>query len=134
MHDSGGDRSATVEALPKLIDALRSRGYEFTTVAELANMTPDQAMPPVPQDKSFYTKADGYVFYGVSVAGWLMRWLFLLGIILGLGRMVVIGILAFAQYVRSRRRELTHFGEQFQPPVSVIVPAFNEGKVRSPVV
>ncbi|MBL0241626.1 MAG: glycosyltransferase [Chloracidobacterium sp.] len=129
MHDSGGDRSATVEALPKLIDALRSRGYEFTTVAELANMTPDQAMPPVPQDKSFYTKADGYVFYGVSVAGWLMRWLFLLGIILGLGRMVVIGILAFAQYVRSRRRELTHFGEQFQPPVSVIVPAFNEGKV-----
>ncbi|MFT3743224.1 MAG: glycosyltransferase [Pyrinomonadaceae bacterium] len=129
MHDSGGDRSATVEALPKLIHELRNRGYEFTTIAELANMTPEQAMPPVPQDKTFYAKADAYVFYGVSVAGWLMRWLFLLGIILGLGRMGVIGILAFAQYVRSRRREQTHFGEQFQPLVSVIVPAFNEAKV-----
>lgn len=129
MHDSGGDRSATVEALPKLIHELRSRGYEFTTIADLANMTPEQAMPPVPQDKTFYAKADAYVFYGVSVAGWLIRWLFLIGIILGLGRMAIIGILAFAQFVRSRRREQTHFGEQFRPLVSVIVPAYNEAKV-----
>ncbi len=129
MHDSGGDLSATVEALPKLIHELRGRGYEFTTIAELANMTPEQAMPLVPQEKSFYAKADAYVFYGVSVAGWLMRWLFLLGIILGVGRMAVIGVLAFAQYVRSRRREKVHFGEAFQPFVSVIVPAFNEEKV-----
>ncbi len=129
MHDSGGDRSATVEALPKLIHELRARGFQFATVADLADMTPEQAMPPVPQDQSFYTKADAYVFYGVSVAGWLMRWLFLIGIILGLGRMAVIGILAFAQFVRSRRRETTHFGEAYAPFVSVIVPAYNEGKV-----
>ena len=139
MHDSGGDRSATVEALPKIIHELRApthtingvpnSSYEFTTVADLANMTPDEAMPPVPQDQSFYTKTDAYVFYGVSVAGWLMRWLFLIGIILGLGRMVVIGILAFAQFVRSRRREIGHFGEEYSPLVSVIVPAFNEAKV-----
>ena len=58
-----------------------------------------------------------------------MRWLFLLGIILGLGRMAFIGVLAFAQFVRSRRREYEHFGEKFQPVVSVIVPAFNEAKV-----
>ena len=58
-----------------------------------------------------------------------MRWLFLIGIILGLGRMAVIGVLAFAQYVRSRRREVEHFGERFQPLVSVVVPAFNEAKV-----
>lgn len=129
MHDSGGDRSATIEALPKLIHELRDRGYEFATIAELADMTPEQAMPPVPEDKSFYAKADAYVFYGVSVAGWAMRWLFLLGIILGLGRMAVIGILAIAQYIRSRRREKVRFGGQFQPLVSVIVPAFNEAKV-----
>ncbi|MEO6655888.1 MAG: polysaccharide deacetylase family protein [Pyrinomonadaceae bacterium] len=129
MHDSGGDRSATVEALPKLIHELRSRGYEFTSVADLANLSHDEAMPPVPQDQTLYARADSYVFYGISVGGWLMRWLFLIGIILGLGRMAVIGILAFAQYVRSRRREHDHFGEQFQPFVSVIVPAFNESKV-----
>ncbi|MEP6946466.1 MAG: polysaccharide deacetylase family protein [Acidobacteriota bacterium] len=129
LHDSGGDRSATVAALPRIIDGLRSRGYVFTTVADLAGMTRDEVMPPVPQDQSFYARSDAYVFYGISVAGWLMRWLFLIGIILGLGRMAFIGILAFAQYVRSRRRENERFGEQYQPLVSVVVPAFNEGKV-----
>lgn len=129
MHDSGGDRSATIEALPKIIHELRARGFEFTTIADLANMTPEQAMPVVPVDHSFYAKADAYVFYGVSIGGWLMRWLFLLGIILGLGRMAFIGVLAFAQYLRSRRREHEHFGESSQPSVSVIVPAFNEVKV-----
>ncbi|CAN5364852.1 glycosyltransferase [soil metagenome] len=129
MHDSGGDRSATVEALPKLIHELRARGYEFTTLADLANMTPEQVMPVIPQDQTFYARADSYVFYGVSVAGWLMKWLFLIGIILGLGRMAFIGILAFAQYVRSRRREIEHFGQTYQPLVSVIVPAFNEERV-----
>ena len=129
MHDSGGDRSATVEALPKLIHELRSRGYEFTSIADLANMTVDEAMPLVPQDQSLYSRADAYVFYGISILGWLMKWLFLIGIILGLGRMAVIGVLAGAQYIRSRRREVDHFGEQFQPLVSVVVPAFNEGKV-----
>ena len=46
LHDSGGDRSATVEALPRLIDTLRAKGYEFVPVSELAGMTHDQAMPP----------------------------------------------------------------------------------------
>jgi len=129
MHDSGGDRSATIEALPKIIHELRARGYEFTTLADLANMTPEDVMPLVPQDQSFYSRADAYVFYGVSVGGWLMKWLFLIGIILGLGRMVFIGVLAFAQYVRSRRREIEHFGKRYQPLVSVVVPAFNEERV-----
>ena len=129
LHDGGGDRSATVEALPKIIHELRARGYEFTTVSDLANISLDDAMPPVPQDQSYYSKTDAYVFYGVSVGSWLMKWIFLIGIILGIGRMVVIGLLAFAQYIRSRRRETIHFGERYQPVVSVVVPAFNEEKV-----
>jgi cellulose synthase/poly-beta-1,6-N-acetylglucosamine synthase-like glycosyltransferase/peptidoglycan/xylan/chitin deacetylase (PgdA/CDA1 family)/spore germination protein YaaH len=129
MHDSGGDRSATVEMLPKLIDELRARGFQFTTVPELAGISRDQAMPIVEEDQSFYARTDSYIFYGVAVGGWLMRWLFLIGIVLGIGRMVVIGILALAQYLRSRRRERIHFGESFEPLVSVVVPAYNEEKV-----
>ena len=129
LHDSGGDRSATVEALPKLIDALRAKGYQFTTISNLAGIAPDQAMPYVQEDQSFYARTDAYFFYGVAVGGWLMKWIFLLGIVLGIGRMVVIGILALAQFVRSRRRESIHFGESFEPLVSVVVPAFNEEKV-----
>lgn len=129
LHDSGGDRSATVEALPKIIHELRARGYEFTTLSDLASISREQVMPPVPEDQSFYTRSDAYVFYGASVLGWAMKWLFLIGIILGIGRMAVIGVLALAQYVRPRRRELVRFGEGFEPLVSVVVPAFNEEKV-----
>ena len=129
LHDSGGDRSATVAALPKMIEQLRARGYEFTTVSDLANIAPGQAMPLVPSDQSFYVGADSYFFYAMAVGGWLMRWIFLIGIVLGIGRMVVIGILAVAQYIRSRRREHIHYGEAFEPFISVIVPAFNEEKV-----
>jgi peptidoglycan/xylan/chitin deacetylase (PgdA/CDA1 family) len=35
QHDGGGDRSETLAALPREIDALRSRGYGFVTVTEL---------------------------------------------------------------------------------------------------
>ena len=36
LHDSGGDREATVEALPKLIHELRARGFRFVPVSDLA--------------------------------------------------------------------------------------------------
>jgi peptidoglycan-N-acetylglucosamine deacetylase len=36
MHDGGGDRSRTVDALPAIITALKAKGYEFVTVDELA--------------------------------------------------------------------------------------------------
>jgi len=129
LHDSGGDRSATVAALPRIIEELRARGYQFTTISDLAGISADESMPPVANDQSFYSKADAYVFYGLSIGGWALRWLFLLGIVFGIGRMIVIGILAFAQFIRSKRRAATHFGEQYQPKVSVVVPAYNEEKV-----
>ena len=35
MHDGGGNRSATVAALPGIIDAIKNRGYELVTVPEI---------------------------------------------------------------------------------------------------
>ncbi len=34
-HSGGGDRSTTVKALPKIIETLQQKGYEFVTVNEL---------------------------------------------------------------------------------------------------
>lgn len=129
LHDSGGDRSATVEALPKLIQALRARGFKLVLTSELGGLTRDQAMPRVSPGQSVYTRADALAFFVLSTGGWLLQWTFLLGIILGLGRLIFIGALAFAQWIRSRRRERLHAGEAFAPFVSVIVPAFNEEMV-----
>ncbi len=38
LHDGGGDRSNTVQALPQLIAELKKRGYKFVTVPELLRM------------------------------------------------------------------------------------------------
>ena len=35
LHDGGGDRSQTVEALPEIISQLRSRGFGFVTVEQM---------------------------------------------------------------------------------------------------
>ncbi len=35
MHDGGGTRTDTLEALPRIIDTLRGRGYRFATVTQL---------------------------------------------------------------------------------------------------
>ncbi|MHB1135455.1 MAG: polysaccharide deacetylase family protein [Coriobacteriia bacterium] len=38
LHDGGGDRSATIAALPVIIDRLRDAGYEFVTLDELTSV------------------------------------------------------------------------------------------------
>ena len=38
MHDGGGNRAATIAALPRIIDALRARGFTLVTVPQLMKM------------------------------------------------------------------------------------------------
>lgn len=55
LHDGGGNRRKTVQALPIIIDILKGEGYEFLTVPELLgvnayfpqSLTVDQAAPAV---------------------------------------------------------------------------------------
>ena len=126
LHDAGGDRSATVAALPTLIHDLKARGYRFVAVSELAGLSKDQVMPPIPPNQRFFTRADAVTFFLLSIGGWSLQWIFVIGILLGLGRLLFVGSLAFAQWVRSRRRQQHHAGRDYSPFVSVIVPAYNE--------
>jgi len=126
LHDSGGDRSATVEALPRLIHELKARGFKFVPVSELGGFSRDQVMPVIPPNQRVFTRADAIAFFFLSTGSWLLQWVFLIGIMLGLARLLFIGSLAVAQWFRSYRRERIHAGSDYAPSVSIIVPAYNE--------
>jgi cellulose synthase/poly-beta-1,6-N-acetylglucosamine synthase-like glycosyltransferase/peptidoglycan/xylan/chitin deacetylase (PgdA/CDA1 family)/spore germination protein YaaH len=126
LHDSGGDRNATIEALPRLIHELRARGFRFVQVSDLAGLTRDQVMPEIPPNQRVFTRADAIAFFFLSTSGWTLQWVFLIGILLGLARLILVGSLALGQWLRSRRRERIHAGSDYNPFVSILVPAFNE--------
>ena len=41
MHDGGGDRSMTMEALPQIIEGLQAQGYQLVTMDGIANLPVD---------------------------------------------------------------------------------------------
>jgi len=129
LHDSGGNRAATIQALPRLIHELRARGFRLVTVSDLAGLSRDQVMPLIPARERVLTRSNAVSFFFLSTMGWALQWIFVIGIALGLGRLVFIGTLALAQWLRSRQRERSQAGDKHAPFVSVIVPAYNEALV-----
>ena len=126
LHDSGGDRSQTVQAVPLIVEALRSRGFQFVTVSELLGRSRDEVMPPVPPDSLWQIWTDRLAFGVLNLAAVIIHWLFLLGIVLGIARLMFIGVLAV--YQRWRRRRAV-YDPAYSPSVAVVVPAYNEEKV-----
>ena len=126
LHDGGGDRSQTVAALPRIIDGLRAQGYRFVTVSQLAGLTRDQAMPPLPPG-SLARWADRSVFLTVGWFGHFLRLLFITAVLLGVARLLVLGGLAIVNWMADRRRHVP--ATEVAPRVSVLIPAYNEEKV-----
>lgn len=126
LHDSGGDRSQTVKALPLLIAALREHGFELVTVSELMGKSRDEVMPLVPRNMWWQTWAGRTAFATINFSITAIHVLFLAGIVLGIGRLLFIGTLAVIEHWRERHAA---YFSSYSPTVAVIVPAFNEEKV-----
>jgi len=127
LHDSGGDRSETIAALPKLIDALRAKGYEFVRVSELAGLSRDEAMPPVPPNS--LGRLVGFpVFTSLRWLSYLLSSLFFLAIFLGVTRAVFLCGISLHNRRVEARRAVPPLPEPV-PMQSVLIPAFNEAKV-----
>lgn len=110
LHDGGGDRAQTVEALPQIIKQLKARGFRFVTVSELAGLQQSQTMPLLELREGLMPRANWLTFLLLSIGGWFLRWVFLAGIALGIARLVFIGALALAQKIRARKREVDEAG------------------------
>ncbi|MFI5134068.1 MAG: glycosyltransferase [Chitinophagales bacterium] len=122
FHDAGGNRDATVEALPGIIHYFKNKGVKFTTVSSLLGLSKDAIMPPVHDD---LVKMNSVV---TTFLYWLGQFLFAafwVAIILGLGRILLLGILAALQ-LRRTKRELALAASVTQSKVSIIIPAHNE--------
>jgi cellulose synthase/poly-beta-1,6-N-acetylglucosamine synthase-like glycosyltransferase/peptidoglycan/xylan/chitin deacetylase (PgdA/CDA1 family)/spore germination protein YaaH len=128
LHDSGGDRSRTVEALPGLIDALRAQGYRLVTVADLAGMTPAQVLPPTSRTgPALLLDRVGFGF--VHSFQLVLRALFITAIALGVARLLVLGVLAVVHRFQIHRRTPPMPDPVTGPLISVLIPCFNEAKV-----
>jgi peptidoglycan-N-acetylglucosamine deacetylase len=126
LHDAGGNRSQTVAALPRIIDALRAQGLEIVPVSELAGWTRDQVMPPVSAE-DFAPLVNRFVFVTASWFQTVLRWTFTLAIGLGLARLALLCGLALWNRPRKARS-----GPPLSDPalaVSVLIPAHNEARV-----
>lgn len=127
LHDGGGDRSATVAALPQIIRYLRYRGDRLVSLQTLFNLPREALMPPIPPDDTANSRVVAQT--GLKLVGRIeeFTWAFMVGItLLLLLRTGVIVTLA----IRYRRLEKQQPNEPtFREPVSVLIAAYNESKV-----
>ena len=126
MHDGGGDRSATVAALPVLIQALRQHGYTLVPVSELIGKTRAQVMPPLSAKQSRLALIDSVAFFFISFFNHAVVYLFFVGDVLMSARLIIIGLCALIDRLRTRK----NFADaNYAPRVAVLIPAYNEEKV-----
>jgi len=121
LHDGGGDRSETVAAVSQMIDDLRLRGFRFRTVSQIAaeGGRATSSVQGLAHERGLALEFSlRSAFALVDVLTWLL---------LPLGLLVLLRALIVAAFARrhSRRRDIDPL-DSVQPPVSIIVPAYNE--------
>ncbi|MBA2586413.1 MAG: polysaccharide deacetylase family protein, partial [Chthoniobacterales bacterium] len=122
LHDAGGDRAQTVEALPRILDYLYARGDSVVPLSTLLGTSRDGVMPPLQgsgRSLSRVVSGTGFHIYHV-VEEFLWAFMIVATALVVVRTLVVIWLAS-----RFRRREQREFAE----PVSIMMAAYNEGKV-----
>ncbi len=121
LHDAGGDRSQTLEALPRIIEYLQARNDTIVPLSKLLNTTRDALMPPLPggQTMSHYISSIGFrIMHALQEFLWAFM---IVATALVVIRTLIVIYLAY----RFRRSLPVDFAE----PASIVIAAYNEGKV-----
>ena len=125
LHDAGGNRKQTVEALPQILDWLAARGDRIVPLSELLKIPRDDLMPPIPASSAllprFVTGTGFRVWHSVEQFVW--AFMIAATVLIGL-RTVIVAMLAWRQH-----REEKATVEVYAPAVSVIIAAYNEARV-----
>jgi cellulose synthase/poly-beta-1,6-N-acetylglucosamine synthase-like glycosyltransferase len=123
FHDGGGDRHHTVAAVDRLIGLLQQQGYRFASVSQFAGL----ARHDVLVRASLAERIQGLT---LMTTAWIGHWVTtLFGALTALLLIVCVtrgfGVVFFARRHRRRQR-LASIDPAFTPPVSIVVPAYNE--------
>lgn len=124
LHDAGGNREMTLQALPRIIDYLQKRGDRIALVHQMLGKTKADTMPALDGGKQTIARLVASV--GFRVFHWIesFTWTFLLvATVLILGRTVL--VIGLASAFRWQREA----DPTFRPAVSVVIAAYNEAKV-----
>ena len=122
LHDAGGDRSQTVAALPRVLDWLHTRGDTIVPLSTLLGTTRDALMPPLAQGGQPLARIVSSTGFRIYHAIEEFLWAFMIvATALVVARTLVVIWLAY----RFRKKPQTEFAE----PVTVVIAAYNEGKV-----
>ncbi|MFG1681245.1 bifunctional polysaccharide deacetylase/glycosyltransferase family 2 protein [Nonomuraea sp. NPDC049269] len=127
MHDSGGDRRQTVEAVDLVLKELMGKGYRAVTVTKALGMP--SAQQPAGGVERFVGSA---LNVAQRASGWFtgaLSWVLVAAGALTLARLVFFAVLAWVHARRTRggrRRRGRAPAWPAPPPVTVIVPAYNE--------
>jgi cellulose synthase/poly-beta-1,6-N-acetylglucosamine synthase-like glycosyltransferase/peptidoglycan/xylan/chitin deacetylase (PgdA/CDA1 family) len=126
LHDGGGDRSATIAALPVLIQALRDRGYKIVPVSALMGKTRAEVMPPLNHHQLWQARVDSVAFFVWAFFNHFVVAVFFVGDVLMSARLIIIGVFAIIDRFRKRKN---YAGPDYAPRVAILIPAYNEEKV-----
>ncbi|WP_420076474.1 glycosyltransferase [Streptomyces sp. JL3001] len=127
MHDSGGDRHQTVQALDKFIPQLQARGYEFQNLTEALDAP--SAHTQVTGLELWKGKAWIFLVHASdNITAVLVVGLAIIGSLV-LARFGLMLLLSAIHARRTRRRDFV-WGPNapVTEPASVLVPAYNEAK------
>ncbi|MFJ3661248.1 bifunctional polysaccharide deacetylase/glycosyltransferase family 2 protein [Streptomyces sp. NPDC090119] len=126
MHDSGGDRSQTVQAIDTLLPRLQQQGYRFQTLTEALDAP--SADTPVTGLGLWTGKAwIALVKASDGITTGLVVGLAVIGVLV-FGRFGLMLLLSAAHARRTRRRGFRWGPAPVTEPATVLVPAYNEAK------
>lgn len=122
LHDGGGSRQQTVEALPKIIAALKQEGYQFVSISGLMNIDRDVVMPPQPS--SWYLSLSRVSFKLLQFFSYFIPVIYVVGILIVIVRFLVLTLLSLYQRKMAKISNTQLDNNLFS--LAVIVPAYNE--------
>ena len=122
LHDAGGDRGQTIEALPRILDYLQTRGDTIVPLSTLLGTTRDALMPPLDAKGRALTHFVSGAGFRIFHAAEEFLWAFM---IVATALVVLRTLTVIWLASRFRRTSPANYLQ----PISVIIAAYNEGKV-----